>query len=362
LKVTRCSAEHRTTSLSSWVPLSFSECIRSWQRRRPEGRRRLQPIRFLGAASTLLTEPRRLPRSRRSLGTARPKAGSADHCLDSLKPHQPLTSIRHGSVVVRCLPRSSRHSRLTPHPHPKALLLGSVEGMPSRTPRTVEDTFSLAHPKAHEGPVPRRPSSFSISHCALASSSRSPLSRRLLSYDPVVRFRGAFGASGSGLPALDHARPHRGQLGGGARQARSHRLATSRTRRSRGSRLGHPFAMGTADGSDPGRHRPMSATHDSVFKTGNPSSRHTPLGVPTPRGGSRFTASEPASAFAAAVTGALSSPAAFPRVPRMLRHPRDPRQNATCRVHQRRPRPSRAKARSSSGQPPDGLDLRHRVA
>jgi hypothetical protein len=66
--------------------------------------------------------------------------------------------------------------------------------------------------------------------------------------------------------------------------------------------------MGTADGSDPGRHRPMSATHDSVFKTSNPSSRHTPLGVPTPRGGSRFTASEPASAFAAASHGGIVLP------------------------------------------------------
>jgi len=66
--------------------------------------------------------------------------------------------------------------------------------------------------------------------------------------------------------------------------------------------------MGTANGSDPGRHRPMSATHDSVFKTGNPSSRHTPLGVPTPRGGSRFTALEPASAFAAASHGGIVLP------------------------------------------------------
>ena len=62
------------------------------------------------------------------------------------------------------------------------------------------------------------------------------------------------------------------------------------------------------------------------------------------------------------ITKVLSSLAALPRVPSMLRHPRDPRRNATCRVHRRRPRPSHAGACSSTGQPPDGLDLRHRVA
>lgn len=46
------------------------------------------------------------------------------------------------------------------------------------------------------------------------------------------------------------------------------RLATVRTHRSHGSRLGHPTTMGAVDGSDPGRHRPISATHDSVIKTG----------------------------------------------------------------------------------------------
>lgn len=46
------------------------------------------------------------------------------------------------------------------------------------------------------------------------------------------------------------------------------RLTAARTRRSRGSRSRASFAMGTANAGDPGRHRPMSATHDSVFKTG----------------------------------------------------------------------------------------------
>jgi hypothetical protein len=124
----------------------------------------------------------------------------------------------------------------------------------------------------------------------------------------VFRFLDVPWRVGFGLFALDHARPRRGHLGGGARQARSRRLTASRTVRSRGCRLGQSSAMGTANGSDPGRHRPMSAPHDSVFKTGNPSSRHTPLGVPTPRGGSRFTASEPASAFAAASHGGIVLP------------------------------------------------------
>jgi len=199
LKVTRCSAEHRTTSLSSWVPLSFSECIRSWQRRRPEGRRRLQPIRFLGLASTLLAEPRRLPRSRRSLGATRPKAGSADH-LSQLAEASPtsdvhLSRLGRRSLLASQLPTLSPHSASTPEG--ASARLGRGHAL-SDTPHRRGHLPSRS-PEGSRGSSAQTPVIVSISHCALASSSRSPLSRRLLSYDPVVRFRGACGASGSGL-------------------------------------------------------------------------------------------------------------------------------------------------------------------
>lgn len=116
--------------------------------------------------------------------------------------------------------------------------------------------------------MPRRPSSFR-SRIALSRARAAPLFRGSLALIlPVVRFLDVPWRVGFGLIALDHARPRRGHLGGGARQARSRRLTASRTVRSRGARLGHSSTMGTANGSDPGRHRPMSATHDSVFKTG----------------------------------------------------------------------------------------------
>jgi hypothetical protein len=214
--------------------------------------------------------------------------------------------------------------------------------MPSRTSPTVEDTLLLARPKAHEGSSAQTPVIVSIPHCALASSSGSPLSEvRALSYDPVFRFLDELCSSGLGFrprpcsPSLEvNSAEGHGKL--------DHiRLAASRTRRSRGSRHGHPYAMGTADGRDPGRHRPMSATHDSVFKTGTlrPGTLHSVfphLAVAhASRRSSQPRRSRPRHGgivlprSVSARTEHASSPAGSPA-------------ERDLRVHRRRPRPSRA--------------------
>lgn len=213
LKVTRCSAEHRTTSLSSWVPLSFSECIRSWQRRRPEGRRRLQPIRFLGLASTLLAEPRRLPRSRRSLGTARPKAGSADH-LSRLAEASPTSDVRLSRLGRRSL-RASQLPTLSPRS------ASAPEGPSARLGRgrALSDT---PHRRGHlPSRVPEGPRGSSaqtpviVFDLALRSRELEPLSSLevLALVRPGGSLPGRLPRVRFGPSALDHARPHRGQLG-----------------------------------------------------------------------------------------------------------------------------------------------------
>jgi hypothetical protein len=54
------------------------------------------------------------------------------------------------------------------------------------------------------------------------------------------------------------------------RQARSLRLTAVRTRRFERFASRTPLTNGKVSSSDPGRSRPMSATHDSVFKMGTP--------------------------------------------------------------------------------------------
>lgn len=102
-----------------------------------------------------------------------------------------------------------------------------------------------------------------------ASSSVSPLSKLVRSrttrcFASSMRL----GASGSGLGPGPRSPSPRCHSMEGRGKLDPLRLTAARTRRSRGSRSRASFAMGTANAEDPGRHRPMSATHDSVIKTG----------------------------------------------------------------------------------------------
>lgn len=147
---------------------------------------------------------------------------------------RPLTSSRHGSVVVRRVPRSSRHSLLAPPARrqwcPKAPAR-LVEGMsfrtlssrtmpfgqpaPSRTP-----SVSLAR-KLARAPVPRRPSS-SRSRIALCELERlASFEARPLSYDPVFRFLDAPWRVGFGPRPWTALALVSMSFDGGARQARS---------------------------------------------------------------------------------------------------------------------------------------------
>lgn len=244
----------------------------------------------------------------------------------------PTSDIRcHGAVVARHLPRQlPTASPRSAWPHPKVSPRSASRGHAlSDTPHRRGHALSIA--RRRWGSRIQTPVIVPISRCALASSSGASSPKRgPLSYDPVFASGARLAPGSSSSLSTSLALPRRRSRKGRGRLGHAH-LTVARPRRSHGSRfraLVHPL-LGLADGGDPGRHRPMSATHDSVFKTGTQSSRHTPLRDPSRRGGSRFTAFEPASAFAAAYTGACSSPAASPRVPRMLRHPRVPRQNAT---------------------------------
>ena len=139
------------------------------------------------------------------------------------------------------------------------------------------------------------------------------------------------------------------------------RLATVRTHRSHGSRLGHPTTMGAVDGSDPGRHRPISATHDSVIKTGTrcPGTLHNtfPRDVMA-RASRRYSQPRRSRSHlegivllrcVSARTENASSPADSP-----TEHD-NVASTGVARAHS-------AQARSSTGHPPDGLGLRPQPA
>jgi len=281
---------------------------------------------------------------------------------------RPLTSSRHGSVVVRRVPRSSRHSLLAPparrqwYPKAPARL---VEGMFFRTPRTVEDTFRLAYlPEGfHEGSSAQTPVIVSIPHCALRARAFSPLSKLVRSrttrcFASSMRL----GASGSGLSPGPRSPSPRCHSMEGRGKLDPLRLTAARTRRSRGSRSRASFAMGTANAEDPGRHRPMSATHDSVIKTGTlrPGTLHSVF--PHLAVARAFTALQPASAFADASRGSVRPSQRFRAyracfVTRGI--PGRTRLVASTSVARGPRTPERVRAQ---GQPPDGLDLRHRIA
>lgn len=165
------------------------------------------------------------------------------------------------------MPRSSRHSLLAPQ-RPEGLCSANRGHVLSDTP----------HRRGHL--LPRLPESMRRLQCpdarhrldpALrsASSSVSPLSKLVRSrttrcFASSMRL----GASGSGLGPRPRSPSPRCHSMEGRGKLDPLRLTAARTRRSRGSRSRASFAMGTANAEDPGRHRPMSATHDSVIKTG----------------------------------------------------------------------------------------------
>jgi hypothetical protein len=219
-------------------------------------------------------------------------------CLDSLNPRRPLASV----VTAR-----SSFAACPAAPDTLSSLHAGVRRPARSAARGHVFPTAVSRPPPLGHPSPSRTCSFSPAR-RLASVSRpdarhradpavrlpraraAPLSRGscALSYDSVAHLPDARsrGTSGSGSSPSTVLALTRRQLESGARQARSPHLTVARTRRSRGSRLRALVRpLGSADGGDPGRHRPMSATHDFVFKTGTHSSRHTPLGVPAPRGG-----------------------------------------------------------------------------
>lgn len=210
--------------------------------------------------------------------------------MSRLAESSPTSDIRcHGSVVVRCVPRSSRH----PLPAPRRVRRPARSAARGHVLSDVPHRLGRARFRQPEGSRAFRvqtPVIVPIPRCAyrelerlpsLEVHARSRTTRWLTSRTPRSRGAPGSGSSPSTMLALT-----RRQLESGARQARSPHLTVARTRRSRGSRLRALVRpLGSADGGDPGRHRPMSATHDFVFKTGTHSSRHTPLGVPAPRGG-----------------------------------------------------------------------------
>lgn len=316
--------------------------------------------------STLLAKRSVSPTVGRSLGT---------HCLDSSNPHQHLTSFRHGSVVVRRLPSSSRQPLLALLRTPKDPCSATRGHALSDTPHRQEHLLSRSPPRlleaAHELSNVQTPVIVSISRCALASSSRLPSSRRLtpalhtircFASSPRHHASARFELSPSTLLAL--ARCH---VVRGARQARSLHLTVTRMGRSHGSHLsGTHLHFGKADGSDPGRHRPMSAAHDSIFKTGTRCPGSLRFAFPARRGGSRFTTPSQSRGPPAASRGhCLSSQrlrvsrgcfvaCGFPgRNWRLLR--------AVESTGVPRFSPARMRQRASR-TPPDGLGLRHRVA
>lgn len=153
-----------------------------------------------------------------------------------------------------------------------------------------------------------------------------------------------------------------------ARQARSLRLTAVRARRFERFALRTPLTNGRVSGSDPGRFRPMSATHDSVFKMGTRSPGTLLCAFPRASVARGITPlSQPRRARPLCGRRCLPS-AACSRVPSMLRRPRVSRQNAHGSNDPRWVRPPAlprvppSPKRARVGVPPDGLDLRHRVA
>lgn len=241
----------------------------------------------------------------------------------------------------------SARSRVCPLGHPA----------PSRT------LSPLCALRLTRAPVPRRPSS-SRSRIALLRARACGLSRGSIRSRTTRLFASTtrLGASGLGPRALDRARPRldvirwrgRGKLDhlASQRPGRAARAALVLGRRSPWERRTLVIPVVIDRCQQPtilfSRPAPFVPAHSTRCS-------HT----------SRWLALHGATAslgVRGCITRAFSSLAASPRVPSMLRHPRDPRRNATRRVHRRRPRPSHTEVCSSSGQPPDGLDLRHRVA
>lgn len=169
------------------------------------------------------------------------------------------------------MPRSSRHSRLAP-PLPEGTCSARSRACPLGHPAPSRTPSASLSPEGSRGlqcPDARHRLDPALRSCELEQSPCEGCLLRgsLLSYDPVFRFLTRLGAQVRAIRSRPRS-PSSMSFDGGARQARSPSphggpdapLARLTSRAS--------FAMGTANAGDPGRHRPMSATHDSVFKTG----------------------------------------------------------------------------------------------
>lgn len=234
----------------------------------------------------------------------------------------------------------------------------ALSDLPHRRGHLPPRTRPKASPRA---PVPRRPSSSRsrIALCVLErlASFEARRSRTTRCFASSMRL----GASGSGLGPRPRSPSHRCHSMERRGKLDPLRLTAARTRRSRGSRTRASFAMGTANVGDPGRHRPMSATHDSVIKTGThrPGTLHSVFPhLAVARASRRYRQPRRSRLHhegvfvprsVSARTEHASSPAGSPAERDSSRPPASP---AAL------PR----KACSSTGQPPDGLDLRHRIA
>lgn len=170
--------------------------------------------------------------------------------------------------------RSLRASQLpTPSPRsatrPKARRSAAREHTLSDVPHRLELLFRSLARRLARGSAPRRPSSCRSRVALSRARARIRLSRGTRPVRPGVSpphcasAQAVSGFSPSTVLALS--RRHRERR---ARQARSPRLAAARTGRSRGSVVSSSLRHRERRRGDPGRHRPMSATHDSFIKTG----------------------------------------------------------------------------------------------
>lgn len=301
----------------------------------------------------------------------------------------------HDPVVVRRFPYDSRQPspvsfRRPEGPRRSTCSSHALSGIPNRRERSSP---SLAR-RLVRLPSALTPVIVSIPRSAFPASSSSSLAvpegcgasalpevslfraPPVLSYDPVslydTRFHFCFhahAASFSLAAKLSSVPCHTSRRAWRARSPFASRRSERAARTAHVSNI-HPAGM--RSGGDPGRHRPMSATHDSFFKRREPVvSVHSASRIPTRRSGSRYTplSSQPrwtCLPVASVVlsrrfdmrSGYASSPNGSPAerslwTTEALLHD-------DC-VHRRSPLASR-RSTKALGVPPDGLDRIRRIA
>jgi hypothetical protein len=188
--------------------------------------------------------------------------------------------------------------------------------MSSRTSRTVENAHPSRNPEATRLPNALTPVIVSISRSALASSSsRSTVTLRCsgsclcgggsLTSSTCALVRPSFATrcahpllflrARRELFARNHTRSGLCRKSRKVRRARSPFASRRSGRAARAAHVPNICSAGMRSSGDPGRHRPMSATHDSVFKRmvakrwAPVVSVHSASRIPTRRSGSRYT-------------------------------------------------------------------------